>query len=45
MLKSIIKNVLARYQRQQAQKAKIQRQLNNRMQRDLIIQGLEERGE
>lgn len=38
-----IKKVLAHRQVVQAQKAKNQRQLNNRIQRDLIIKGLEER--
>lgn len=38
-----IKKVLVARQDKQAQKAKNQRQLNNRIQRDLIIKGLEER--
>ena len=44
MIKNIIKKCLTRYQRIQAQKDINHRQLNNRIQRDLIIKGLEERG-
>lgn len=40
----LIKKVLANRKARQALKAKNQRQLNNRIQRDLIIKGLEERG-
>jgi len=44
MIKNIIKKCLTRYQRIQAQKDLNRRQLKNRIQRDLIIKGLEERG-
>ena len=43
MIKNIIKKVLAHRQVVQAQKDISQRRLNNRIQRDLIIKGLEER--
>lgn len=38
------KKVLASRQEQQALKAKAKRQLNNRIQRELIIKGIENRG-
>lgn len=43
-MKNFIKKVLASVQTKRVQKAKIQRQLNNRIQRDLIIKGLEDKG-
>ena len=43
-MKNFIKKVLASVQTKRVQKAKIQRELNNRIQRNLIIKGLEDRG-